>query len=227
MSINPDNRKILVVAPHPDDETLGVGGTLLRRKSEGFSVAWLIVTGVTEGFGWSSQRVIEREREVSSVSDFFDFDEVHNLGLPTTKLDTLPFGEIVQSISQVVNSYRPSEIYIPHLGDVHTDHAVVHNAVVSCTKSFRYPFVGKLLSYETLSETDFGLDNSRQFSPNVFVDISEYLDGKLSAMEIYGSEMGEFPFPRSRESITALAQYRGSTAGFRAAEAFQLLRSRE
>ncbi len=218
--------KILVVAPHPDDEVLGAGGTLLRYKLEGNSIAWLIVTRITKDFGWSSKKIAGRDVEIYKISKFFNFDEVHNLRLPTTKLDTLPIGNIVQKTSDVIKSYAPDEILIPHLGDVHTDHQVVHNAVVSCTKWFRYPFVKRILSYETISETDFGLDASRQFTPNVFVDISNFLDEKIKAMEIFSSEMGDFPFPRSKLSIESLARYRGSSSGFFAAEAFQLLRER-
>ena len=218
--------KILVVAPHPDDEVLGAGGTLLRYKSEGHSIAWLIVTGITEDFGWSPEKISEREIEIEKVSKFFNFDKVYNLKLPTTELDTLPIGSIVQKISDVINDFRPDEIFVPHLGDVHTDHHVVHNAVVSCTKWFRYPFVKKILSYETISETDFGLDVSRQFSTNVFVDISSFLDDKIKIMSVYSSELDVFPFPRSKISIESLARYRGSSSGFEAAEAFQLLRER-
>ncbi len=125
-----------------------------------------------------------------------------------------------------INKFSPDEIYIPHLGDVHTDHQIVHKAIMSCTKAFRYPCVKRVLVYETLSETDFGLELGAQFVPNVFVDISEFLEKKLQAMEIYASEMGTFPFPRSVLSIRSLAHYRGSSSGFAAAEAFQLLRER-
>jgi len=218
--------KILIVAPHPDDEVLGAGGTLLRYKSEGNSIAWLIVTGITEDFGWSPEKISERDGEIAKISKFFNFDEVYNLRLPTTKLDTLPIGDIIQKISDVIKDFSPDEVLIPHLGDIHTDHQVVHNAVLSCTKWFRYPFVKRILSYETISETDFGLDISRQFIPNVFVDISNFLDDKIKAIEIYSSEMGVFPFPRSKISIESLASYRGSSSGFKAAEAFQLLRER-
>ena len=82
------------------------------------------------------------------------------------------------------------------------------------------------MAYETISETDFGLNPSQQFIPNTFIDISEFLDDKLKAMEIYSSEMGDFPFPRSNISIKSLARYRGSSSGYKAAEAFQLLRDR-
>lgn len=219
--------KTLVVAPHPDDEVLGLGGTLLRRKSEGASIAWLIVTGITEENGWTKEKIALREQEISRISSFFDFDKVYNLGFPTTKLDTFPIGDIINKISKIINSYMPEEIFIPHIGDVHTDHDIVFKAVVSSAKSFRFPFIKKILSYETPSETDFGLYVPNSFNPNVFFDITKFLDKKLEAMEIYSSEMGIFPFPRSKESVQALAKVRGSASGFNAAEAFQLLRSRE
>jgi LmbE family N-acetylglucosaminyl deacetylase len=103
---------------------------------------------------------------------------------------------------------------------------VVFDAVASCTKWFRYPSINRILAYETLSETDFGLSTEQAFRPNVFVDIESFLDRKLQAMEVYKSEMGEFPFPRSREAIRALAAVRGAASGFKAAEAFELLRER-
>ena len=118
--------RILVVAAHPDDEVLGAGGTLLRYKSEGNSIAWLIVTGITEDSGWSSKKVTEREVEIAKVSKFFSFDNVYDLKLPTTKLDTIPIGNIIQKISDVIIDFSPDEILVPNLGDIHTDHHVVH-----------------------------------------------------------------------------------------------------
>ncbi len=218
--------KTLVVAPHPDDETLGVGGTLLRRKAEGGETAWLIVTGISEAGGWPEARVAARKGEIAKVSKLYGFDRVYELGFPAAKLDAVPVGELVGKISEVLKDFCPDEIFLPHEGDVHTDHRNVFDAVVSCTKWFRYPFVKRVLAYETLSETGFGLGTGKEFQPNVFVDVSKHLEQKLQVMEVYGSEMGEFPFPRSREAILALAQYRGSTSGFRAAEAFELLRER-
>jgi LmbE family N-acetylglucosaminyl deacetylase len=218
--------KILVIAPHPDDEVLGAGGTLLRYKFEGHSIAWLIVTGITEDFGWSPERIFERDLEIAKVTKFFHFDEVYNLKLPTTKLDTLPISDIVKKISDVIEDFSPDEILIPHVGDIHTDHQIVNKAVLSCTKWFRYPFIKRILAYETISETNFGLDVGCQFTPNVFVDISNFLSDKIKILEIYSSEIGIFPFPRSKLSIESLARYRGSTSGFIAAEAFQLLRER-
>lgn len=218
--------KTIAVAPHPDDEVLGLGGTLLRRIAEGGAVAWLVVTGISANAGWPKDKVKQRAAEMAQVSRIFNFDEVYTLDFPTTRLDSVPVGDLVAQISATFKSFEPDEIFVPHPSDVHTDHRIVFDAVASCTKWFRAPFVKRVLAYETLSETEFSLGVAPSFRPNVFVDIGEYLEEKLRAMDVYQSELGDFPFPRSHEAIRALATLRGATSGFRAAEAFELLRDR-
>ena len=218
--------KQIVIAPHPDDEVLGVGGTLLRRKAEGARIAWLIVTAISVKAGWSEERVKQRADEIRRITEFLGFDEVFELKFPTTQLDRVPMSDLVAGISSVFSSFAPEEVFVPHPSDVHTDHRVVFDAAASCTKWFRYPSVNRVLAYETLSETDFGLGTDQGFRPNVFVNIEPYLDDKLRAMDIYASELGEFPFPRSHEAIRALATLRGAASGFKSAEAFELLRER-
>ncbi|CAN1498945.1 thiol_BshB1, bacillithiol biosynthesis deacetylase BshB1 [Burkholderiaceae bacterium] len=215
--------KILVIAPHPDDEVLGAGGTLFRYQMMGHSTAWLIITEVPEELGWSHEKIKKREDEISHISKLFSFEEVYNLRLPTARLDTLPFLEIVQKISKVIETFKPDEILIPHFGDAHTDHQIVHKAALCCAKWFRHPSIIRVLVYETISETNFGLGREGVFNPNVFIDISDFLEKKVAAMEVYSSEIGSFPFPRSKIAIESLARYRGSSAGYCAAEAFQLL----
>lgn len=218
--------KTIVIAPHPDDEVLGVGGTLLRRKVEGAKVAWLIVTAISVEFGWSSDKVRQRSDEIKRVTELFGFDEVFTLDFPTTQLDRVPMSDLVAGISEVFRSFEPEEVFVPHPSDVHTDHRIVFDAVASCSKWFRYPSVKRVLAYETLSETDFGLGTDQGFRPNVFVDIDPFLNNKLRAMDIYASELRAFPFPRSHDAIRALATLRGAASGFKTAEAFELLRER-
>lgn len=219
--------KTLVVAPHPDDEILGCGGTLLRRKAEGGVLGWLIVTGMTEQNGWSAERIRQRDGEISSVASLVGFDEVFNLRLPATRLDELPMADLVSAISSVFKLFEPEEVLVPHRGDVHSDHRVTFDAVAACAKWFRYPSVRRVLAYETVSETEFGLSREMAFQPNFFVDISGYLEHKLEIMAAYPSELGEFPFPRSVRTIRALAEWRGASTGCSAAEAFELLRERQ
>ena len=134
--------------------------------------------------------------------------------------------ELVDSISRAFKEFQPDEVFIPHRGDVHTDHQYIHDASISCTKWFRYPSISRVLTYETLSETDFGLSPDQSFTPNIFVNIDQFIDQKIEIMNVFSSELGEFPFPRSIEAIRALASIRGAASGYKAAEAFQLLRER-
>ena len=216
--------RTIVIAPHPDDEVLGVGGTLFRLKAEGHKVAWLIVTGITSEAGWSKEKIEQRADEIKRVTALFGFDSVFELNFPTTQLDQVSMSDLVAAISNVFKKFEPEEVFVPHPSDIHTDHPIVFDAVASCTKWFRYPSVRRVLAYETLSETDFGLGANQAFRPNVFVNIEPYLAEKLQAMDIYVSELGVFPFPRSHEAIRALAILRGAASGFKAAEAFELLR---
>lgn len=216
--------KTIVVAPHPDDEVLGVGGTLLRRKAEGAKVAWLIVTAISAETGWSEEKVRQRSDEINRVRELFCFDEVFMLNFPTTQLDRVPMSELVKAVSDVFSSFQPTEVFVPHSSDVHTDHRIVFDAVASCTKWFRYPSIKRILAYETISETDFSLGGGESFRPNVFINITQFITGKLKAMSIYSSEVGAFPFPRSNEAIRSLASLRGAASGCDAAEAFMLLK---
>lgn len=218
-------KKVLVIAPHADDETLGCGGTILRYVESGYEVHWLLVTAVTEQYGYSSDKVKERQQEILSVSGMYGFNQVHELGLRPAALDTVGKGELIAGISRVVNQVKPEEVFTVYRNDAHSDHEAVYDAVMSATKSFRYPFIKRVLAYETISETDFGMKpEDSGFRPNVFIGIGEYLERKLEILEIFESEVGVFPFPRSRIAVEALARLRGAQCNQLAAEAFMLLK---
>lgn len=220
-------KRHLVIAPHPDDETLGCGGTLLRARASGDEIYWLIMTGISKEQGFSPERVACRAAEIDAVSKAYGFAETIRLDFPTTTLDTIPIAEIVVAISKVAGRIEPTDIYLPYRRDAHSDHATVFDAAISVTKWFRYGSIERVFVYETQSETDFDLSpDSVGFRPNVFVDISETIDRKIEIAAIFESEFAEHPFPRSFEGIRALAVVRGAASGFLAAEAFMLLRQR-
>ena len=213
--------RILVVAVHPDDETLGCGGTLLKHKANSDKIHWLICTNINKNHKYYKNR----EKEISKVSNFFNFDSVHNLQFETTKMDKYNTSEIIEKISKVINKLKPNIIYLPFKEDVHTDHKKIFEASYNCTKSFRYPFIKKIYMMETLSETEFAPSIKKDsFVPNVFVDINKFMDKKIQIMKVYKSEIGNHPFPRSVRSIKALASFRGSTSGCKFAESFMLLK---
>ena len=213
--------KILVVAVHPDDETLGCGGTLLKHKASNDKIHWLICTNLNKNHHYYP----DREKEIKKVSKLFNFDSVHNLQFETTKMDQYNMNEIIKKISKVINKVKPNIIYLPFKEDVHTDHKKVFEASYSSTKSFRNPFIKKIYMMETLSETEFAPSTKRDsFMPNTFVDINKYMNKKIQIMKIYKSEVGNHPFPRSVRGIKALASFRGSTSGCKFAESFMLLK---
>ena len=216
--------KILVISPHPDDETLGCGGTILKHKNMGDKVHWLIITNVDVENGWDRDIVKERQKEIENVAEMYAFEKTFKLDYPTAKLDIIPIQEIIKSISKVILEVKPEIIYLPNRSDVHTDHQITFKTAYSCTKNFRYSFIKKILMYETLSETEFAPALPEiTFIPNVFVDITNYFEKKLEIFKIYKSELMTEPLPRSLEVIEALAKYRGSRIGKKYAESFQLL----
>ena len=215
------NNKVLIVAVHPDDETLGCGGTLLRHKANGDEIHWLICTTIDENHSYYKTR----EKEIEKVSKAYEFDSIHNLRLKTMQIDEYTISELVGKISNVINDVEPNIIYLPFKGDVHSDHRIIFEAAYSCTKSFRYPFIKKILMVETLSETEFAPSTKEDsFIPNVFVDISVFMDTKITIMNLFISEISEHPFPRSERNLKALATLRGATSGCEYAESFMLIK---
>lgn len=221
--------KVLVVAVHADDETLGCGGTLLKHKAQGDEIYWLLLTGPVKmpQTCFSDEHIKERAERVSRIAKAYDFDGLDYLELPTQLLHTLDLRDIIKKISEVFKRIQPNIIYTMFANDVHSDHRVAFDAVYSCTKSFRYPFIEKIYMMETLSETEFALSvSAKTFIPNVYVDITDFLDRKLEIMQMYPKEVMAEPYPRSLSSIKAQARVRGSRAGVMYAEAFQLLYER-
>lgn len=215
--------KIIVIVPHPDDETLGCGGTLLRHKAEGYAVACVFVTSIQEKYGFASSVVEKRKKEIEKVCSMYSFDAVYHLNYPTTLLTPSDCNGLIGKFSQIFFEFKPNTVYLPFYGDVHSDHRIIFNAAFSCTKVFRYPFIKNIFMYETVSETDF---SKEVFLPHYYVNIASYMEKKKEILKIYESELGDAPFPRSLDNVSALATFRGGQSGFLYAEAFQVLRSR-
>ena len=214
----------LVIAPHADDELLGCGGTLLRRRAEGHDVAWVLVTEVASGVG---PPAAARDTEIEKVRAGLDIPtgSFVRLGHETTRLDTLATSTLVAELSNAIERLQPTEVLLPHPEDVHSDHRVVARAAIAATKWFREEGVLRVLAYETLSET--GIGGTSTFRPDIHVDVSPWMDEKIELLRHYASELGAFPFPRSEQAVRALAALRGANSGFEAAEAFQILSFRE
>lgn len=218
-------RKVIVVSAHPDDEVIGVGGTLLKHKAKGDEIYWLITTNVFESQGFSKERIESRQQEIVEVAKQLGIKKYYKLDYPTMTLSSSTIIKMVPEISKVFSEVEPEIIYCLNRSDAHSDHRVTFDAVMACTKSFRYPFIKQVLMYECISETEFAPNlPEKVFMPNYYVDITNFLTEKLEIMKIYDSEIEEHPFPRSLKNMEALATYRGASVGVEYAEAFQLLK---
>ena len=219
--------KTLIVGPHPDDELLGCGGTLIKKRDSNNTLGWLLITNISEDDNWDRKKVQERQLEIEKVRKKLGIkkNNFFSLGFPTCRLDSVPLSSLINKISVKINLFKPEEIFLPHPGDAHSDHKVTFEASIACTKWFRYPFIKRILTYNTISETELGINpTNRKFEPNFFVNISDQIEEKITLINTYKSEIKKHPFPRSNDAIIAQAKLYGSYMGVNSAEAFQLLR---
>lgn len=218
-------KKIVVISAHPDDETLGAGGTLLKHKFEGDQLFWINATKIDQDNVGLIEMYSERDNEIKKVIDLYGFEAFFQLDYNTMQLDSASKIKMIPDLTKLFNKIEPEIIYIVNRSDAHSDHRYLFEAVYSATKSFRQPSIKGVFMYECLSETEFAAPLAENiFIPNYFVDVTPFLDKKIEIMKTYSSEISEPPFPRSEKNIRALATYRGSMANVIAAEAFQILK---
>lgn len=218
--------KLLVISPHMDDETLGAGGMMLKYAQAGEQVYWLNISNTKTEYGYPQELVDKRREQFQKVSQGLCVCDAIDLQLRPAALSSYLESEIIGKLGKTINKISPDILVTVFPGDIHSDHQMVFNWVKAFSKSFRMPSLKKFLLMEVLSETDFSLSRN-VFAPNFFVDISEQMEKKLEILKLYEGEIGQHPFPRSIESVRALATIRGSVAGTNYAEAFMLLREIE
>ena len=223
--------RILIVAAHPDDEVLGCGGTISRLAREGHEVYIAILgEGVTSRYEKPEQadRLLvkslqERCRKVSSI---LNAKELFLYELPDNRFDTIPLLDVVKIVEALIKRLNPQVIYTHYGGDLNIDHGITFRAVMTAARPLRGSSVRDIYTFETPSATEWGFQKfGPVFAPNVFMDISGTLEKKLKAIQLYESEVREFPHPRSSDALRAIARRWGSVAGLEAAEAFELVRA--
>lgn len=210
--------KIIVYAPHNDDEVLGVGGAIAKYAQAGNDV---YVCEVTSGKMYKTLQA-----EARDAHKILGVKETFFLNLPVTELRNLHISELNGAIGEITNRIQPDIAFIPHKGDMHMDHGEVAKAAMVALRPVSCPQLKAIYAYETLSETEWNIaspDNT--FNPNVYCDISKEIELKLEAMSCYKSQVKQYPHPRSLESLKALAMLRGSTICVPYAEAFVSIRT--
>jgi LmbE family N-acetylglucosaminyl deacetylase len=218
--------RVLTVAAHPDDETLGAGGTMARLTAHGHEV-WVCI--LTDGVTARHDKVDLQQDCARAAADILGVSKVVFAGLPDQRLDAMALLEVIAPIEQCVVALRPHVVLAPFMEDANQDHRVAFRAVVVATRPTEHTSVRRVMCYETASSTEWAPPfPGTVFAPNVYVDIAETLGRKLDAMrayeKTYSGEMHAFPHPRSYEALEAYARRHGAAAGLRAAEPFQLVR---
>lgn len=220
--------RVLCIAPHADDETLGCGGLISKLKKANLDVLIFVVTGPGEG-----NHPIFKASIWDKVRSEFKL-AIKELGHPNYKFGNLPAAMLDQietykinsTISEIINSYKPNMILMPFKHDLHNDHKIINYATRVAARPYLESNcdINLILEYEILSETNiYQLDLQNLFTPNFFVDITSTLENKLSAFSKYKSQMQLPNQPRSNQSIKNLARYRGMSFNTKYAEAFKVI----
>lgn len=217
--------KILVIAPHPDDEVLGTGGTIARLAGEGNDVTVAIVTKGWEPLFDDSQ-VQQVQLEARLASEVLGVKSLRFMDLPVTKLSTMEKHQLNGEFTRLIDEEKPEWVFLPFCGDRHEDHRQVFDAcMVALRPAEKCRYVKRILCCEVVSETHWSAPYIETcFEPQLWVDISSHLSAKLQAMRVYKSQLRQEPDSRSLEAISSLAKWRGSIAGMAAAECFVVVR---
>lgn len=217
-------KKILVIAPHPDDEILGCGGTIIKNIAQGNEVYICIVTKGCQPL-FKPERTVINQRDARMCHEHLGIKKTFFLDFPAAMLEKVERHTLNDKILDIIKETNPNEVFIPHWGDMQKDHQIVADAAMVALRPKYHPQVKKIYGYETMSETAWNAPNTQnEFIPNVYVDISEYLEAKKNALSFFTLQISSFPDARSIGAIEALARYRGALMGMRAAEAFMLIR---
>ncbi|OAP39803.1 GlcNAc-PI de-N-acetylase [Sinorhizobium glycinis] len=216
--------RTLVVAPHPDDEVLGAGGTISRLVSEGEEV---FVAVVTEGKPpeFDPEDVARIQAEACRAHEALGVKETFWLRLPAAQLAETAHSALNAALVDLMRRLSPQTVLTPFVGDMHIDHQLTFASALVACRPHQADFPKRILAYETLSETNWNAPYlSPAFAPNVFVDISDHIEAKLEAMQLFASQLRQPPHERSTATLRALATLRGATVMRPAAEAFVLVR---
>ena len=231
--------KILIVCAHPDDETIGMGGTLKKLSKTHDVTVLFIAEGITarRKSGFKNHPVYDvTHEEMEKMKEEIEIRKVHAkealkilgvtkmrfLDLPNEELDQVPLLRIIKEIEKEIDETQCEIIFTHHFNDLNLDHRVVYDATITAARPLPGSSVSMIASFEIPASTDW--KPPYQFKPNLFVNISDELESKVNALNAYHYEIRKSPHPRSKEMTEAGALRWGSLSGYNASEAFEIIR---
>ena len=217
------NKRILVIAAHPDDEILGCGGTISKLKNENFIEVLFMTNGVSSR-GNDKKQILRRRKACLNLFKHLSLPIPKNFNFPDNEMDKIPLLRIVKKIEEKIRIYRPDTIITHYSHCLNVDHKITYEAVITACRPVNELSVKKILSFEVPSSTDWALYKGKNFQPNYFVDISKHLKNKINLIKFYKEELRNYPHSRSITAIKALASVRGVSCGVKYAEGFYLNR---
>lgn len=219
--------RVLVIAAHPDDEVLGMGGTIAVHVDRGDVLRVLVVTdGSSAQYPGDEATRARKEEEARLAASELGIEDYVHLELPDMRLDTLAHVEVNNVVEEHVRDLSPQVVYTVQ-PDVNLDHRVLFDSVAVATRPMPGQPVRRLLTYAPASSTEWTPAPVNWFVPNWFVDVTETLERKVAAFAHYETERREFPHPRSERAIRSAAAYHGASCGWEYAEPFVLVRGLE
>lgn len=210
-------KKVLVLCAHPDDETLGIGGTIALHVQKKDKVFVLIFATGQFGRDSSTKGIEKRKEQGKKACKVLGVNQVEFLNYDDQQLETVLLTELTKKIESVINKWKPSIVYTHFWGDVNQDHRRIFEASLIALRPKPNSYVDKIMCFETPSSTEWGSPNLK-FEPNTFVNIEKVLSKKLTALKVYKGEIEKHPHPRSKTSVLNRAKYWGSLVGLKYAE---------
>ena len=218
--------KILVIAPHMDDEVLGCGGTIARYVAEGNELFVCFIAHRKYNHQFEAEKNDQEKQHAIKAKKILGYKDAVFFELNDERLDAC-IQDILVPLEDYILTINPDIVYCPFRGDNNQDHRAVFDASRIALRPFAAPCIKKILMYEVPSSTDQSPPlTENAFLPNYYVDIKKYFDKKIEAYGCYATEKRSYPHPRSKEALKILAQKRGIEIGFEYAESFMILREK-
>ena len=217
------NKKILIVAAHPDDEILGCGGTIAKLKNT-HEIKVIFMTNGVSARGKNKIKIKKRMDACTKLFKYLSISKPIFFNFPDNQMDKIPLLKVVKKIEKHIRLFQPETVITHYSHCLNIDHRVTYEATITACRPINKLSVKKILSFEILSSTDWALFKGKNFHPNYYIDISNYISSKINLIKFYKEELRDYPHSRSITAIKSLASFRGVSCGVKYAEGFYLNR---